>query len=108
MVTDSFVKILQVAQELKPAKFGRVTVSIDGTKISAKASKHAAVSCARAGEKLAQLEREVAQLLAEAEQAEATPLQDGLTNSEKIVRRQDRQAAIAKARAEIEARAHAK
>jgi hypothetical protein len=40
-----------VAQALKLAKFGQVTVSIDGTKILANASKHAAVSYARAGDR---------------------------------------------------------
>ena len=108
LVTESFVKILQLAQELKLAKFGQVTVSIDGTKMAANASKHAAVSYARAGEQIAQLELEVAQLLAKAEQADTTPLQDGLTIPEEIARRQERKAAIARARTEIEARAHAR
>jgi transposase len=108
LVTESFVKVLQLAQELKLAKFGQVTVSIDGTKIAANASKHAAVSYARAGEQLAQLELEVAQLMAKAEQADATPLQDGLTIPEEIARRQERKAAITKARTEIEARARAR
>ena len=107
-MSESFVKILQLAQELRLAKFGQVTVSIDGTKIAANASKHAAVSDARAGEQLAQLELEVQQLLAKAEQVDATPLQDGLTIPEEIARRQERQAALAKARAEIEARAPAR
>jgi hypothetical protein len=43
-----------------------------------------------------------------AEQADATPLQDGLTIPEEIMRRQERKAALAKARAEIEARAQAR
>lgn len=108
LVSESFVKILQLAQELKLARFGQMTVSIDGTKIAANASKHAAVSYARAGEQLAQLELEVEQLLAKAEQADATPLQDGLTIPDEIARRQERKAAIAQARAAIEARAHAR
>ncbi|MEK7751426.1 MAG: transposase [Acidobacteriota bacterium] len=108
LLSESFVKILQLAQELKLAKFGQMTVSIDGTKIAANASKHAAVSYVRAGEQLAQLELEVAQLLAKAEQADATPLQDGLTIPAEIARRQERKAAIAQARAQIEARAHAR
>ncbi len=66
---------------MKLAKFGQMTVSIDGTKIAANASKHAAVSYARAGEQIAQLELEVEQLLAKAEQADATPLQDGLSSA---------------------------
>jgi hypothetical protein len=66
------------------------------------------VSYARAGEMIEQLELEVQQLLAKAEQADATPLQDGLTIPEEITRRQERKAALAQARAEIEARAHAR
>ena len=42
--------------------------------------------------------------MAKAEQADSTPLQDGLTIPQEIARRQERQAALAKARAEIEAR----
>jgi len=34
-VSESLVRVLQLAQELKLAKFGQVTVSIDGTKIAA-------------------------------------------------------------------------
>ena len=41
----AFVTVLQLAQHLKPTKVG--TVSVDGTKIQANASKHAAVSYAR-------------------------------------------------------------
>lgn len=45
------------------------------------------------------------QLIAKAEQADATPLQDGMSIPEEIVRRQERKAALEKARAEIETRA---
>lgn len=108
LLRESFVKVLELAQELKLAQFGQITVSIDGTKIAANASKHSAVSYERAGQMLEQLEREVQQLLAKAEQADATPLQDGLTIPAEIVRRQERKAALEKARAGIEARAHAR
>ena len=89
-------------------KFGQLTVAADGTKILAHASKHSAVSYARAGEQIALLETEVQQLLAKAEQADATPLQDGLTIPAEITRRQERRAALAQARAEIQARAQAR
>ena len=46
--------------------------------------------------------------MAQAEQADATPLREGLTIPEEITRRQERKAALAKARAEIEARAAAR
>jgi hypothetical protein len=108
LLSESFVKVLQLAQELKVLKFGQLTVAADGTKVQANASKHSAVSYARAGEMIEQLEVEVQQLLAKAEQADSTPLQDGLSLPDEITRRQERQAALAQARAEIEARAHAR
>ena len=108
LLTESFVKVLQLAQRLKVLKFGQLTVAADGTKVLAHASKHSAVSYQRAGEMIQQLELEVKQLLAKAEQADATPLQDGLTIPGEITRRQERQAALAQARAEIEARAQAR
>jgi transposase len=108
LLTESFVKVLQLAQQLNVLKFGQLTVAADGTKVLAHASKHSAVSYARAGEMIAQLELEVRQLLAKAEQADATPLQDGLTIPDEITRRQERRAALAQARAEIEARAQAR
>jgi len=105
LLTESFVQVLQLAQQLKVLKFGQLTVAADGTKVLASASKHNAVSYERAGEMIAQLELEVQQLLAKAEEADATPLQDGLTIPDEITRRQERKAALAQARAEIEARA---
>jgi transposase len=108
LLTESFVKVLQLAQQLKLLQFGQLTVAADGTKVLAHASKHSAVSYQRAGEMIEQLELEVNQLLAKADQADATPLQDGLTIPEEITRRQERKAALARARAEIEARAQAR
>jgi transposase len=108
LLTESFVKVLQLAQQLKVLKFGQLTVAADGTKVLANASKHSALSYQRAGEMIEQLELEVKQLLAKAERADATPLQDGLTIPGEITRRQERKAALAQARAEIEARAQAR
>jgi transposase len=104
----SFVRVLALAQELKLARFGQITLAIDGTKVDANASKHSAVSYQRAGEMIAQLELEVKTLAAKAEQADATPLEDGLSVPAEIVRREQRKAALEKARTEIEARAHAR
>jgi transposase len=108
LLTESFVKILQLAQQLKILQVGQITVAVDGTKVLANASKHSAVSYERAGQMIEQLELEVQQLVAKAEQADRTPLQDGLSIPEEIARRQERQAALQKARAEIEARAQAR
>jgi len=46
--------------------------------------------------------------MAKAEQADSTPLQEGLSIPEEIIRRQERKAALQKARTEIEARAQAR
>jgi transposase len=108
LLTESFVQVLQLAQALKLLQVGQITVAVDGTKILANASKHSAVSYERAGQMIEQLELEVKQLVAKAEQADSTPLQDGLTIPGEIARRQERKAALEKARAEIEARAHAR
>jgi transposase len=108
LLSESFVKVLQLAQQLKVLQFGQLTVAADGTKVLASASKHNAVSYQRAGELSAQLELEVQQLLAKAEQADATPLQEGLSIPEEITRRQERKAALAQARVEIEVRAQAR
>ena len=108
LLTASFVQVLQLAQQLELLKSGQTTVAADGTKVAAHASRHSAVSYGRAGEMIEQLGLEVGQLLAKAEQADSTPLQGGLTIPEEITRRQERKAALALARVEIEARAHAR
>lgn len=79
LLTGSFVQVLQLAQQLKVLQVGHVTGAVDGTKT-----------------------------LAKAEQVDSAPLQDGLTIPEEIARRQERKAALEKARAEIEARARAR
>jgi len=66
------------------------------------------LSYERAGQMIRQLELEVQQLIAKAEQADRTPLQDGLSIPEEITRRQERKVALEKARAQIEARAQAR
>jgi|ERR1044071_6901586 transposase len=108
LVREAFVKVLEMAQNLKFLKVGQITVAVDGTKVLANASKHSAVSYQRAGELIEQLEMEVAQLLSKAEQADSTPWEEGLTIPDEIVRRQERKAKLAQARREIEARAKAK
>jgi transposase len=102
---ESFVKVLQLARELKILKVGQVTIAHDGTKIQANASKHSAVSYERAGQMIQELEREVKQLIAKAEEADSKPLQEGLSIPEEITRRQERKAQLQKARAVIEERA---
>lgn len=105
VLAESFVQVLETARELKLLKFGQLTLAADGTKVLANASKHSAVSYQRAGEQIEWLRQEVAQLLAKAEQADTTPLQDGLRIPAEIARRRDRLAKLQTARAVIEERA---
>jgi transposase len=108
LLQETFVRVLELAQELKFLQVGQLTLAVDGTKVLANASKHAAVSYEHAGKTIQQLDLEVQELLAKAERADSTPLEDGLTIPEEIQRRQERKAKLAAARAEIEARAQAR
>ena len=108
LLQEACVRVLELAQALKFLRVGQLTVAVDGTKVLANASKHGAVSYAHAGKTITQLEGEVKELLAKAEQADSTALKDGLTIPEEIQRRQERKAKLAAARAEIEARAAAR
>ncbi len=108
LLQETFVRVLELAQALKFLQVGQITVAVDGTRVMAHASKHAAVSYQHAGKTIEQLDLEVKELLVKAEQADSTPLQDGLSIPEEIVRRQERKAALQKARTEIEARAQAR
>jgi transposase len=98
-----FVQVLQVARENQLSRFG--TVSLDGTKIHANASRHKALSHGHAEKIEAQLQAEVQQMLALAEAADQSAVPDGVSLPAEIKRREDRLAAIAAARAKIEARA---
>ena len=108
LLAGSFAQVLELAARCGQLQIGDITVAVDGTKVLANASRHAAVSHARAGEQLRQVELEIEQLLAKAEAADATPLRDGLTIGGELARRQERKARPARARAEIEARTYAK
>ena len=98
-----FVQVLQIAQANRLSQFG--TVSLDGTKIHANASRHSALSYEHAGRIEAQLKQEVQELLALAETADCDALPDGLIVPEEIARREVQLAAIEQAKRKIEARA---
>ena len=99
----AFVSVLQLAHQLRLTQVG--VVSVDGTKIQANASKHAAVSYERAGEMLKQLELEVKELMGRAEQAEAKESRETLDLPAELARRDKRVAALKQARKVIEGRA---
>jgi transposase len=100
---SAFVQVLQVARENQLSRFG--TVSLDGTKIHANASRHSALSYGHAEKIEAHLKSEVQELLALAEAADQSSVPDGVNLPDEIKRREDRLAAIATAKAKIEARA---
>ena len=100
---DVFVQVLQIAWENQLSRFG--TVSLDGTKIHANASRHSALSHGHAGKIEARLKAEVQELLALAEEADRHGVPEGGDLPEEMQRREERLAAIAVARAKIEARA---
>lgn len=100
---DAFVQVLQVARENQLSRFG--TVSLDGTKIHANASRHSALSYGHAEKIEAQLKAEVQEMLKLAEAADQRSVPEGVDLPAEIRRREERLAAIAAAKAKIEARA---
>ncbi|WP_019953234.1 IS1182 family transposase, partial [Kushneria aurantia] len=98
-----FVQVLEVAREMQLLKVG--TISLDGTRIKANASRHSALSHGHIEKLEARLEAQVQELLTLAEQADQSGLPDGVSLPEEIQRREDRLRAMAEAKAKIEARA---
>ena len=100
----AFTHVLQLAHQLRLTQLG--SVSVDGSKLAANASKHAAVSYQRAGAMIAQLELEVQELIRHAKRAEAQETKTpGLDIPAELRRREHRVAALQRARQVIEARA---
>jgi hypothetical protein len=100
---ELFTKVLVMAQQMGYLK--KVgNISVDGTKIHANASKHRAVSYERAVKMIAEAEAEAGELMAKAEAADSRPLEVGLKIPEEIKLREDRKAALEKAKQEMEAR----
>lgn len=103
LFAEAFLKILAMATKMgKLKKVG--SVSIDGTKIHANASKHKAVSYDRSGDIIKQLELEVEELMNKAADADSTPLEEGAKIPDEIIRREDRIEQLKIARDEIEKR----
>jgi len=98
-----FVQVLLLAQEAGVLTLG--TISLDGTKIHADASKSKAVSYKRLGELEARLRAEVEELFARAERLDERERPDGLVVRDEIARRADHLARLMEAKAVIEARA---
>lgn len=98
-----FVNVLEQAREIGVLKVG--TVSVDGTKIRANASKHKSVMYGRAGELIEQLDLEVKALLEAAEKADHVDADDGQRLPEGVARRKALKAKLKEARERLEQRA---
>ena len=105
-VAACFVHVLELAQEMKLLKVG--TVSVDGTKLKANASKSRSIRYDRAGALLEQLDLEVRALMEQAERSDQSEETDGQSLPEELARRKKLKAKLEAARARIEARAKAK
>nr|ACO70953.1 transposase IS4 family protein [uncultured Verrucomicrobiota bacterium] len=108
LLESSFGQVLECAARLKVLRVGEVTLALDGTKILANASRHSAVSHGHASAQMVLLEEQVQALLAKAEAADSTPLEDGLTIPEEVARRRERLEQLRTATAVMEARAKAR
>jgi len=97
------VQVLLLAQEAGVLTLG--TISLDGTKIHADASKSKALSYKRLQEIEAQLRAEVEELFALAERMDERERPDGLVVRDEIARREERLTQLAAAKAVLEERA---
>src|SRR3954454_4347746 len=104
-----FVEVLKLCALAGLTKVG--TVSLDGTKVKANASRHKAMSYDRMLEEAKRLKEEIAGMLAEAQAADDAedarhgPDRHGDERPEELARRQSRLAKIRQAKAQLEERA---
>jgi len=101
-LSDLFVQILEIAHQMGLVEVG--DVAIDGSKVTANASKHKAMSWERACQLEDQLSEEVAEMMAQAEQADDESI-DTDSLPEEIAHRTDRLDKIRAAKAMIQERA---
>ncbi len=100
---ELFVQVLLLAQEMGLLQLG--TISLDGTKIHADASKSKAVSYKHLLAQEAQLRAEVAELFALGEQADQSTVPAEVVIPDEIARRKAHLARLAEAKAVLDARA---
>ena len=105
-VADCFLKVLLLAKELRLLKVG--TISLDGTRLDASASKHRNVTYARAGELVTQLEGEIRELLTKAESADRAGEADPRSLPPELARRERLRDQLQAARERLEAQARAR
>lgn len=99
-----FLQILVIANEMGVRKVG--SISLDGTKVKANASKHKALSWGYASQLEEQLKAEITDLFRQAERANQADNEDkGIHIPDEITRRENRLQAIDEAKKKIAARA---
>lgn len=102
-VAECFVQVLELAKELKLLKVG--TVSVDGTKMRANASKNRNVRYDRAGELLETLRQDVQELMEKAERTDQLDEVDGQRLPDELSRAEALKKKLEAARKAIEERA---
>ena len=102
-VKAHFTQVLVIAGEMGLMRLG--SVSLDGTKIKANASKHQAMSWQYACSLEKQLQAEVDQLWQLADEADNAPLGDGLSIPEELAIREKRLETISAVKKKIDQRA---
>jgi transposase len=102
LIAKFFVRVLELARELKLLQVG--TISVDGTRLKANASKHRGVSSQRSGQLIKQLEEDVKELLRQAERADSQGEMDPARLPEEIAKRQELKAKLEAARQQLEER----
>jgi len=96
---DLFVQVLTYAQAMKLVKLG--TISLDGTKLKANASKHKALSYGHIEKMEAQLRGEVQTLLVKAAETDRQEASNEHDLPAEVARREQRLQAMAEAKAKI-------
>jgi transposase len=102
-IHEAFLCVLKLARELKILKVG--TISVDGTKIRANASKYKNVSYDRAAQLDKQLELDIADLMRKAEAADEADDDPGRQLPKEIARREKLRTKMQEARERLEQQA---
>ena len=104
-VAETFEQVLLLAKELKLLRVG--TVSVDGTKVDANASRHKNIRYDRAQALREQLRLEIGELLERAECEDAQDAADPQALPEELARREELKSKLDEACAKLERRAKA-
>jgi transposase len=102
-VAEAFLEILKLAREMKLLRVG--TVSIDGTKMKANASKDKSVCYERAGQLEEQLKADIGALMKQAADADTSESVDPQKLPDEIARRENLLDKMQQARRELQRRA---